>query len=74
MNGTILSNVPIATHLGMKRGKTVKETLEHTVNENIQKARWTAYIQIYRQLYFDSACQQHNNISSRELFTEYKNI
>ena len=44
MNGTILSNVPIATHLGMKRGKTVKETLEHTVNENIQKARWTAYI------------------------------
>jgi hypothetical protein len=42
MNGTILSNVPIATHLGMKRAKTVKETLEHTVNENIQKAR-TAY-------------------------------
>jgi hypothetical protein len=41
--GTILSNVPIATHLGMKRGKTVNETLEHTVNENIQKARWTAY-------------------------------
>jgi hypothetical protein len=26
----------------------------------------------YRKLYFDSACQQHNNISSRELFTEYK--
>ena len=27
----------------MKRAKTVKETLEHTVNETIQKARRTAY-------------------------------
>jgi len=43
MNGTMLSNVPVATHLDMKRAKTVKETLEHTVNENIQKARRTAY-------------------------------
>ena len=29
MNGTILSSVSIATHLGMKRATTVKETLEH---------------------------------------------
>ena len=27
----------------MKRAKAVKETIEHTVNENIQEARRTAY-------------------------------
>ena len=36
INDTILSNVPIAKHLYMKIAKTVNETLEHTVNENIQ--------------------------------------
>jgi len=35
--------VETATHLGMKRSKTDKETIENTVNENIKKARRTAY-------------------------------
>ena len=34
---------------------------------------WGSYRHRHRKLYFDSACQQHN-ISSRELFTEYKNM
>ena len=40
---TILPNVETATHLGMQRSKTDKETIENTVNENIKKARRTAY-------------------------------
>ena len=43
IDNTTLSNVPIATHLGMKRAKSVEKTIEHTVNENIQKVRRTAY-------------------------------
>jgi hypothetical protein len=40
---TILPNVETATHLGMQRSKTDKETIENTVNENIKKARRTAH-------------------------------
>jgi hypothetical protein len=35
--------VETATHLGIKRSKTDKETIKNTVDENIKKARRTAY-------------------------------
>jgi hypothetical protein len=35
--------VETATHLGMQRSKTDRETIENTVNENIKKARRTAH-------------------------------
>jgi len=43
MKDTILSNVETATHLGIKRSKTDKKTIMNTVDENIKKARRTAY-------------------------------
>jgi hypothetical protein len=43
MKDTILSNVETATHLGIQRSKTDKETIKNTVNENIKKARRTAH-------------------------------
>jgi hypothetical protein len=43
LNGTNLPNVEKTAHLGIKRSKTDKDTIENTVNENITKARITAY-------------------------------
>ena len=43
MKDTILSNVETATHLGVKRSKTDKKTIMNTVDENMKKARRTAY-------------------------------
>jgi hypothetical protein len=43
MKDTILSNVETATHLGIQRSKTDKETIKNIVDENIKKARRTAY-------------------------------
>jgi hypothetical protein len=43
MKDTILSNVETATHLGIKRSKTDKKNIMNTVDENIKKARRTAY-------------------------------
>ena len=43
LKDTILPNVESATHLGIQRSKTDKETIKNTVNENIKKARRTAY-------------------------------
>ena len=43
MEKTNLNNVEVSTHLGIKRSKTDKTTVENTVNENIKKARRTAY-------------------------------
>jgi hypothetical protein len=38
MKDTILTNVETATHLGIKRSKTDKETIiKNTVDENIKK-------------------------------------
>jgi hypothetical protein len=43
MKDTILSNVETATHLGIKHSKTDKKNIMNTVDENIKKARRTAY-------------------------------
>ena len=40
MKDTILSNVETATHLGIKRSKTDKETIKNTVDENIKKSKY----------------------------------
>jgi hypothetical protein len=43
LDGTNLQNVEKTAHLGIQRSKTDKDTIENTVNENITKARRTAY-------------------------------
>ena len=40
MKYTILSNVETATHLGIQRSKTDKETIKNTVDENIKKSKY----------------------------------
>jgi hypothetical protein len=44
LDGTNLQNVEKTAHLGIQRSKTDKDTIENTVNENITKARRTAYV------------------------------
>ena len=44
LKDTILPNVETATHLGIQCSKTDKETIKNIVNENIKKAKRTAYI------------------------------
>jgi hypothetical protein len=43
LNGTNLPNVEKTAHLGIQRSKTDKDSIENTANENITKARITAY-------------------------------
>ena len=43
MKDKILPKVQKATHLGIQRSDTDKDTINNTVNENIKKARRTAY-------------------------------
>ena len=43
LKDTILPNVETATHLGIQCSKTDKETIKNTVDENIKKAKRTAY-------------------------------
>ena len=43
LNGQKLSNVSVATHLGIKRGITTSRTRDENINQNISKARRTAY-------------------------------
>jgi hypothetical protein len=47
MKDTILSNVETATHLGIQRSKTDKETIKNTVDENIKKAQATNATETY---------------------------
>ena len=43
INGQKLSCVDVTTHLGIKRGTTISKTRDENVNQNICKARRTAY-------------------------------
>ena len=43
LNGQKLSNVSVATHLGTKTGITTSRTGDENINQNISKARRTAY-------------------------------
>ena len=43
MNGQKLPNLSVATHLGIKRVITTNRTGDENVNQNISKARRTAY-------------------------------
>ena len=43
MGNTEMKTVKSATHLGIQRSTSIKNTIEETVNENIKKARRTAY-------------------------------
>ena len=47
MKDTILSNVDTATHLGIQRSKTDKETIKNTVDENIKTAQATNATETY---------------------------
>ena len=47
MKDTILSNVETATHLGIQRSKTDKETIKNTVDENIKTAQATNATETY---------------------------
>jgi hypothetical protein len=51
LDGTNLQNVEKTAHLGIQRSKTDKDTIENTVNENITKARRTAYSPMSAGLY-----------------------